>query len=176
MPVINIHKTRDHLKELEKAQGLPVSGWASSLETIAKIEAIQGPIATASAPTPAAALAAAQSVNSTLDGHTATIASQKAQLTALNAKVDDLMSKLRELKASKAPASAIARAAETAARRTANDLAAVRRESTSARPAGNLTAEEFRASQVKPSMNRAEFDKLTHPQRNEFIRSGGKLI
>ena len=153
MSVININKAR---------------------ETIAKIEAIQGPIAATSAPTPAAAIAAARAVSSTLDGHAKTIADQKTQLTALNAKVDTLMSRLRELMASKAPASAIARAAETAARKTANDLAAARREATATKPA-TVTAAAFRESQAKPGMTRAEFQKLSHTERNQFIREGGKL-
>jgi hypothetical protein len=154
---------------------MPVINTKKARETIARIEALQGPIANASAPTPADAVAAAKSVSSTLDGHAATIATQKASITALNAKVDDLMSKLRELKASKAPASAIARAAETATRKTANDLAAVRRDAAPAKPAA-LTAAAWIAANAGPSMSRAEFDRLSHPQRNEFIRTGGKLI
>ena len=175
MPVINIHKTRDHLKELEKAQGLPVSGWASSRETIAKIEAIQGPIAAASAPTPADAIAAARSLNSTLDGHAKTIATQKADIAALGNRIDGLLAELKALKSSSAPPAAIARAAETATRKAANDLAAVRRDAAPAKPAA-LTAAAYLASVAKPGMSRAEFNRLSHVQRNEFIRTGGTLI
>jgi hypothetical protein len=38
-----------------------------------------------------------------------------------------------------------------------------------------LTAEAVRASQAKPTLPRAEFEKLSHPERNQFIRDGGKL-
>jgi hypothetical protein len=31
------------------------------------------------------------------------------------------------------------------------------------------------ATTAAPTMNRSEFDKLTHPQRNAFIRDGGRL-
>ena len=44
-----------------------------------------------------------------------------------------------------------------------------------AKPAA-LTAAGYLASVARPTMTRAEFDRLSHPQRNEFIRSGGKLI
>lgn len=47
--------------------------------------------------------------------------------------------------------------------------------SNAALPAGAMTAEAFRASQVRNTMTRAEFDKLTHPERNAFMREGGKL-
>ena len=43
-------------------------------------------------------------------------------------------------------------------------------------PAGTLTAETFRATQARPTMTRAEFEKLTHPERNAYIKTGGKLI
>ncbi|RYD64467.1 MAG: hypothetical protein EOP83_09695 [Verrucomicrobiaceae bacterium] len=43
-------------------------------------------------------------------------------------------------------------------------------------PAGSaMTAAQFRASVAKPTMTRAEFEKLSHPERNEFFRAGGKL-
>ena len=154
---------------------MPVINTKKALETIARIEALQGPIVATSAPTPAAAIAAARAVSSTLDGHAKTIATQKADIAALGNRIDGLLAELKALKSSSAPPAAVARAAEFAARKTANELAAVRREAAPAKPAGNLTAEEFRESQVKPSMIRSEFDQLTHPQRNEFIRSGGKL-
>lgn len=143
-------------------------------ETIAKIEAIQGPIAAASAPTPADAIAAARSLNSTLDGHAKTIANQKADITALSKRIDGLLAELKALKSSSAPPAAIARAAEAATRRTANELAAARREATAAKPA-TVTAAAFRESQAKPGMTRAEFQKLSHTERNQFIREGGKL-
>ena len=154
MPVININKAR---------------------ETIAKIEGLQGPIATASTPTPAAAIAAARAVSSTLDGHAKTIATQKADITALSKRIDGLLAELKALKSSSAPPAAIARAAETAARKTANDLAAVRRDAAPAKPAA-LTAAAYLASVAKPGMSRAEFNRLSHVQRNEFIRTGGTLI
>ena len=144
-------------------------------ETIAKIEAIQGPIAAASAPTPADAIAAARAVSSTLDGHAKTIATQKADIAALGNRIDGLLAELKALKSSSAPPAAIARAAETATRKAANDLAAVRRDAAPAKPAA-LTAAAWIAANAGPSMSRAEFDRLRYPQRNEFIRTGGKLI
>jgi len=144
-------------------------------ETIAKIEGLQGQIVTASAPTPADAIAAARSVSSTLDGHTATIAMQKADITALSKRIDGLLAELKALKSSSAPPAAIARAAETAARRTANELAASRRVAVATSPAATITAAQVRASQAKPTLPRAEFEKLSHPERNQFIREGGKI-
>ena len=43
-------------------------------------------------------------------------------------------------------------------------------------PAGTLTAQSFRATQARPTMTRAEFDELTHPERSAYIKTGGKLI
>ena len=43
-------------------------------------------------------------------------------------------------------------------------------------PAANVTAESFRATRASPTMTRAEFEKLTNPERNAYIRNGGKLI
>ena len=53
--------------------------------------------------------------------------------------------------------------------------ASLRAKLVSAKPA-TLTAAAYLATVAKPRMSRAEFDRLSHPQRNEFIRSGGKLI
>jgi hypothetical protein len=43
-------------------------------------------------------------------------------------------------------------------------------------PAATLTAESFRQSIACPTMMRSEFEKLTQPERNAYIKSGGKLI
>jgi hypothetical protein len=43
-------------------------------------------------------------------------------------------------------------------------------------PAATLTAESFRRSIARPTMTRPEFEKLTQPERNTYIRNGGKLI
>jgi hypothetical protein len=43
-------------------------------------------------------------------------------------------------------------------------------------PAATLTAESFRQSIAGPTMTRVEFQKLTQPERNTYIRNGGKLI
>jgi hypothetical protein len=41
--------------------------------------------------------------------------------------------------------------------------------------AGAVTADAFKASIAPKSMPRAEFDKLNHPERNAWIKQGGKL-
>jgi hypothetical protein len=43
-------------------------------------------------------------------------------------------------------------------------------------PAATLTATAFRQSIAGPTMMRSEFQKLTQPERNAYIKSGGKLI
>jgi hypothetical protein len=71
------------------------------------------------------------------------------------------------LKTSPTPAATL-RKVETIARSAAADLSAARRSAA-------ITAEQFKASTARPTMNRSEFDKLIHRERNAFIRSGGKL-
>jgi hypothetical protein len=167
--VLNKNKeARERLKQLETSRGLKPSGWMSNKAKVGE------PMASAT-PTASEAIRAAASVAADLDATTSTIAKQRAAITALGKRIDGLMAELKALKSSSAPPAAVARAAETAARRTANDLAAVRREAAPAKPAGNLTAAEFRESQVKPGMTRAEFQKLSNTERNQFIREGGKL-
>jgi hypothetical protein len=41
---------------------------------------------------------------------------------------------------------------------------------------GTVTAEQFKASIAKPTMTRAEWQKLDHRERAEWFRNGGKLI
>ncbi len=52
--------------------------------------------------------------------------------------------------------------------------ASLRAKLASAKPA-TLTAAAYLASVAKPGMTRAEFQKLSHTERNQFIREGGKL-
>lgn len=92
-------------------------------------------------------------------------------------KIDTLEAELATLKASKAPGAAIARATETAARTTANELATARREAApgaskaaATTPAATLTAADYLASIAKPTMTRAEFEKIPHGQRGEVIK------
>jgi hypothetical protein len=89
----------------------------------------------------------------------------------LDRRLDEAKALLASLRTSKTPV-ATARRVETIARKTAAELGAARRE---AAKSAAITAAEFVASQDKPTMNRAEFDKLIHRERNAFIRSGGKL-
>jgi hypothetical protein len=97
------------------------------------------------------------------------------QLAAsITGKIEELRSVLSEARGSTAPPAAVARKVETAARRTAAELSAARREAT--KSAGNLTAEAFRESQAKPSMSRTEFLKLDHPGRNAAMKAGVRLV
>jgi hypothetical protein len=79
---------------------------------------------------------------------------------------------LASLKTSKTPV-ATARRVETITRQAAAELGTARREATKS---AAITAEQFKASQAAPTMSRAEFDKLTHPQRNTAMKSGLRLI
>lgn len=167
-PLLKENKeARERLKQVEISRGLKPSGWLSRKDTLAKLAELGAPVASAT-PTNAEAIRAAENVAASLDDNAATIAKQKADIVALGKRIDGLMAELKALKASKAPAAAVARAAETATKTAARDLAA-------ARKAGNLTAADFRASQAKPTMARGEFEKLSFPERNQFIREGGKL-
>ena len=78
---------------------------------------------------------------------------------------------LASLKTSRTPV-ATARRVETITRQAAAELGTARREATKS---AAITAEQFKASTARPTMNRSEFDKLIHRERNAFIRSGGKL-
>jgi hypothetical protein len=86
-------------------------------------------------------------------------------------RLDEARKLLASLRSTSTPA-AIARRVEGITRSAAADLSAARREA--AKPAA-ITAEQFKASTARPTMNRSEFDKLIHRERNAFIRSGGKL-
>jgi hypothetical protein len=72
------------------------------------------------------------------------------------------------LKTSPTPAATL-RKVETIARSAAADLSAARRSAA-------ITAEQFKASTARPTMNRSEFDKLTHPQRNAAMKAGVRLV
>ena len=92
-------------------------------------------------------------------------------LRQAGAKLDRTLVEARKLigslKTSPTPAATL-RKVETIARSAAADLSAARRSAA-------ITAEQFKASTARPTMNRSEFDKLIHRERNAFIRSGGKL-
>jgi hypothetical protein len=89
----------------------------------------------------------------------------------LDRRLDEAKALLASLRTSKTPV-ATARRVETITRSAAAELGTARREATKATA---MTAESYLASIAKPTMNRAEFDKLIHRERNAFIRSGGKL-
>ena len=85
----------------------------------------------------------------------------------LDRRLDEAKALLASLRTSKTPV-ATARRVETIARKAAADLSTARRSAA-------ITAEQFKASTARPTMNRAEFDKLIHRERNQFIRDGGRL-
>jgi hypothetical protein len=93
-------------------------------------------------------------------------------LRQAGAKLDRTLVEARKLigslKTSPTPAATL-RKVETIARSAAADLSAARRSAA-------ITAEQFKASQAAPTMSRAEFDKLTHPQRNAAMRGGIRLV
>ena len=89
----------------------------------------------------------------------------------LDRRLDEARALLASLRTSKTPVAA-ARKAETIVRSAAAELGTARRE---AAKSAAMTAESYLASIARPTMNRAEFDKLIHRERNAFIRSGGKL-
>jgi hypothetical protein len=86
----------------------------------------------------------------------------------LDRRLDEAKALLASLRTSKTPV-ATARRVETIARSAAADLSAARRSAA-------ITAEQFKASQAKPTMPRAEFLKLDHPQRNAAMKSGVRLV
>jgi hypothetical protein len=149
----------------------PTSAATHRETVLAKLQTLPKPGPTNSAaPTSADAIAAARAVGKDLDQKRDELAELGRKTAALNAKLDGLLAKLSQLQKSKAPAAAVARQAETITRKAAAELGATRRET------GTLTAAEYQATQAGPTMCRVEFAKLTHPQRNAFIRSGGKLV
>jgi hypothetical protein len=93
-------------------------------------------------------------------------------LRQAGAKLDRTLVEARKLigslKTSPTPAATL-RKVETIARSAAADLSAARRSAA-------VTAEQFKASQAAPTMSRAEFDKLTYPQRNAAMRGGIRLV
>jgi hypothetical protein len=128
------------------------------LTVLRKLEALNPPPATNQAPRPAV-----RPVDP--------MRGLRAAGEKLDRRLDEAKALLASLRTSKTPV-ATARRVETIARKTAAELGAARRE---AAKSAAITAAEFVASQDKPTMNRAEFDKLIHRERNAFIRSGGKL-
>jgi hypothetical protein len=90
----------------------------------------------------------------------------------LDRRLDEARALLASLRTSKTPV-ATARRVETITRSAAAELGTARRE---AAKSAAMTAESYLASIARPTMNRAEFDKLTHPQRNAAMKAGVRLI
>jgi len=93
---------------------------------------------------------------------------------------DEILS-LRQGGAAPAPARTVATpaakpAAVTAPTPAAKPATAAPVASKPALPAaGTVTAAQWQAANAKTTMTRTEWQKLSHPDRNEFIRNGGKL-
>jgi hypothetical protein len=125
------------------------------LTVLRKLEALNPPPATNQAPRPAVPPA-----------------DPVRDLRAAGAKLDRTLVEARKLigslKTSPTPAATL-RKVETITRSAAADLSAARRSAA-------ITAEQFKASTARPTMNRAEFDKLTHPQRNAAMKAGVRLV
>jgi type IV secretory pathway VirB10-like protein len=128
------------------------------LTVLRKLEALNPPPATNQAPRPAV-----RPVDP--------MRGLRAAGEKLDRRLDEARALLASLRTSKTPVAA-ARKAETIVRSAAAELGTARRE---AAKSAAMTAESYLASIARPTMNRAEFDKLIHRERNAFIRSGGKL-